>query len=64
MNKRGEDFEKRGTNQFVVLGGELGEPLVELQDSYNGHQIPEEEQTGRKEKVIAATIYVCSSAPP
>lgn len=29
------------TNQFVVFTGEFGEPLVKLQDSNNGHQIPE-----------------------
>lgn len=48
-------FDKTCTNQFVVLGGELGEPLVKLQHCYYSHQIPEEEHTGRKEKVIAAT---------
>lgn len=31
-----------GTNQFVILGGELGEPLVKLQDGYYSHQIPED----------------------
>lgn len=49
--------EKKCTNQFVVLSGELGEPLVKLQDCYYSHQIPEEEKTGRKEKVIAATRF-------
>lgn len=45
VSKQEEDFEKRGTNQFVVLSGELGEPLVKLQDCYYSHQIPEEEET-------------------
>lgn len=31
------------TDQFVVLGGELGEPLVKLKNCYYGHQIPEDE---------------------
>lgn len=29
------------TDQFVVFTGEFGKPLVKLQDSDNGHQIPE-----------------------
>lgn len=29
------------TNQLVIFTGEFGEPLVKLQDSDNGHQIPE-----------------------
>lgn len=29
------------TNQFVVFTGKFSEPLVKLQDSNNGHQIPE-----------------------
>ena len=37
---------KTGTDQFVVLGGEFGEPLVKLQHGYYGHQIPEEQRKG------------------
>ena len=37
---------KKGTDQFVVLGGELNEPLVKLKNCYNGHHIPEEERKG------------------
>lgn len=31
-----------GTDQFVILGRQLGEPLVELQDSYYSYQIPDD----------------------
>lgn len=40
------DGERGETDQFVVLGGELGEPLVKLKHCYYGHQIPEEERKG------------------
>lgn len=33
------------TNQFVVFTGEFGKPLVKLKYGYNGHQIPETQQT-------------------
>lgn len=33
------------TNQFVVFTGEFGKPLVKLQNGYNGHQIPEMQDT-------------------
>lgn len=39
--------EKTCTHQFVVLSGELGEPLVKLQNCYYRHQIPEEKHTGK-----------------
>lgn len=38
---------RTGTDQFIVLGGELSEPLVKLQYCYYGHQIPEEERKGQ-----------------
>ena len=45
-DKHGTRYEKKmvktGTDQFVVLGGEFGEPLVKLQHGYYGDQIPEE----------------------
>lgn len=33
------------TNQFVVFTGEFGKPLVKLQYGYNGHQVPEMQDT-------------------
>lgn len=38
-------FKKTATNQFVVFTGEFGKPLVKLQHGYNGHQIPEMQDT-------------------
>lgn len=68
LRKHEEDVKKKKkkkvTHQFVVLGGEFGEPLVELQNRYYSHQIPEKEQAGRRETVMAATRYFSTSAPP
>lgn len=38
-------FKRMATNQFVVFTWELGKPLVKLQYGYNGHQIPEMQDT-------------------
>lgn len=47
------------TDQFVVLGGEFGEPLVELQNCDYCHQVPaEEKQTEMDDKTAAAINYL------
>lgn len=39
------DLKEMATNQFVVFAGQLGKPLVKFQYGYNGHQIPETQDT-------------------
>lgn len=55
-NSKIPESDERWTDQFVVLGGEFGEPLVELQNCYYCHQVPAEEKQTEMEDRTAAAI--------
>lgn len=53
-----------GFYQFVVLDGDLSEPLVVLQSCDDGHQVPsetaEEELTAEKSELLSSHSHTCS----